>query len=71
MIIRAERRSRTWGTKAVLGSGVFSTPTAFRKAGPDVDWEPSPLDVVDEMIAWRKSMRRTSSMTSGAATAGS
>ncbi len=29
----------------------FLYPTVFRKAGPDVDWEPSPLDVVDEMIA--------------------
>ncbi len=28
----------------------FLYSTAFRKAGPDVDWEPSPLDVVDEMI---------------------
>ena len=28
----------------------FLFPTAFRKDGPDVSWEPSPLDAVDQMI---------------------
>ncbi|MGD0231903.1 MAG: class I SAM-dependent methyltransferase [Syntrophorhabdales bacterium] len=28
----------------------FLYPTVFKKAGPDVDWEPSPPEVVDDMI---------------------